>query len=258
MSDDKDEDEKKNNKITYKQSKFVFQSSYNERKWLKAHGKEDYIDFKDEEILVLRKYFKSLDSDGSGSIGVEELEDPLIALGLAQNRDEVLKLIKQVDEDGSGDIEFKEFLSIMSSVQKTDKNKGGGDESEKGAIFDFFKKMSTGQFDNQMDKIVPFRLNVSMYRRRKILDAIMSSNKEKKDKGQKILQSFKKQLIFYKRQEKIEKGEDPNDISIDQIPNNESGVNTRNGFPKMPRIIQQSNKLLVKPKANPIQNQFKQ
>ncbi len=50
---------------------------------MKHHGKEDYIDFKDEEILVLRKYFKSLDSDGSGSIGVEELEDPLIALGLA-------------------------------------------------------------------------------------------------------------------------------------------------------------------------------
>jgi len=31
----------------------------------------------------LRKYFKSLDADESGSIGVEELEDPLIAVGLA-------------------------------------------------------------------------------------------------------------------------------------------------------------------------------
>lgn len=34
-----------------------------------------------------------------------------------------------------------------------------------------------------MDKNIPFTLNVSQYRRRKILDAIMGTNKEKKDKG---------------------------------------------------------------------------
>jgi hypothetical protein len=39
---------------------------YNERKWLKTHGKEDYIDFKDSEIIQLRNYFKSLDADDSG------------------------------------------------------------------------------------------------------------------------------------------------------------------------------------------------
>ncbi|EGR31209.1 hypothetical protein IMG5_115710, partial [Ichthyophthirius multifiliis] len=161
----------------------------NQRKWLKSHGKEDYIDFKDDEILLLRNYFRSLDSDGGGSIGVEELEDPLIALGLAQNREEVQKLIDQVDQDGSGDIEFTEFLTIMSSVQKNDKNKKN-DDSEKSAIFDFFKKMMTGKLEDEMDQNVPFRLNVSQYRRKKILDAIMSSNKDKKDKGQKILQVF--------------------------------------------------------------------
>ena len=37
-----------------------------------------------------------------------------------------------------------------------------------------------------------FRLNFSQYRRRKVLDAIMSVNKDKKDKGSKILQVFKK------------------------------------------------------------------
>jgi hypothetical protein len=34
-------------------------------------------------------YFNSLDSDGGGSIGVDELEDPLIALGLVENREAV-------------------------------------------------------------------------------------------------------------------------------------------------------------------------
>ena len=69
---------------------------------MKKHGKEDRIDFKDDEISKLRKYFTSLDGDGSGSIGLDELEDPLIALGLAQTRDEVEKLIKDVDYDESG------------------------------------------------------------------------------------------------------------------------------------------------------------
>ena len=58
----------------------------NLRKWLKTRGKEHCIDFEDEELRKLRNYFNSLDDDGSGSIGVDELEDPLIALGLVDNR----------------------------------------------------------------------------------------------------------------------------------------------------------------------------
>lgn len=54
----------------------------------------------------------------SGSIGLEELEDPLIALGLVSTREEVEKIIQEVDDDKSGQIEFKEFLTIMSSAQK--------------------------------------------------------------------------------------------------------------------------------------------
>lgn len=54
--------------------------------WLKKHGKEDYINFSDEDLEKLRTYFRSLDSDGGGSIGIDELEDPLIALGLVDNR----------------------------------------------------------------------------------------------------------------------------------------------------------------------------
>ena len=56
------------------------------RNWLKSRGKEHCIDFEDEELRQLRNYFNSLDDDGSGSIGVDELEDPLIALGLVDNR----------------------------------------------------------------------------------------------------------------------------------------------------------------------------
>jgi glycerol-3-phosphate responsive antiterminator len=36
-----------------------------------------------------------------GSIGLEELEDPLIALGLVSTREEVEKIIKDVDNNGT-------------------------------------------------------------------------------------------------------------------------------------------------------------
>lgn len=64
----------------------------------------------------------------------------MIALGLVTTREEVEKLIAEVDDDKSGQIEFKEFLSIMSSVQK-----GGNSDvgQEKSPIHDFFKSKAS-------------------------------------------------------------------------------------------------------------------
>ena len=63
--------------------KELFQSGFEERYWLKNHGKEEFINFTDKALLELRKYFESLDDTGTGSIGVEQLEDPFIAFGLS-------------------------------------------------------------------------------------------------------------------------------------------------------------------------------
>lgn len=49
---------------------------------------------------------------------MEELEKPLISLGLCNNRGEVQMIMDQVDEDGSGQIEFNEFLHIIKSASQ--------------------------------------------------------------------------------------------------------------------------------------------
>jgi len=36
---------------------------------------------------MLKDFYNVLDDDLSGSIGVDELEEPLVALGLVENRD---------------------------------------------------------------------------------------------------------------------------------------------------------------------------
>ena len=45
--------------------------------------------------------------------------------------------------------------------------------------------MSTGQLGEEFDKDMSFKLNVSQFRRKKLLESMMSESKEKKEKGYK-------------------------------------------------------------------------
>ncbi len=73
--------------VLIKPKDLIFQSKSNERKWYRSRGKEDVIDFKDDQLKKLQNCFDSLcENEESESIGVDELEDPLIALGLVDNR----------------------------------------------------------------------------------------------------------------------------------------------------------------------------
>ena len=83
----------------------------------------------------MRECFDSLDDDLSGSIGIDELENPLIGLGFADTREEIQEMIDEVDEDGSGMIEFDEFLLII-------KNSNTKGNSKTAKINKFFKDVS--------------------------------------------------------------------------------------------------------------------
>lgn len=123
------------------------------------------IDFDDKERFKLKQYFSSLDEDGSGSIGIDELEDPLISLGIAESKDDVKKIIDTVDDDKSGQIEFKEFLDII-------KNKNSDGTEKDNLIIDFFKDMingNLGEGDYKIPKSLPFSLIISTIRRKKLL-----------------------------------------------------------------------------------------
>jgi Ca2+-binding EF-hand superfamily protein len=53
------------------------------RKWLISRGKGSLLDFTEREIAKLRECFEELDADQGGSISINELEEPLIGLGIA-------------------------------------------------------------------------------------------------------------------------------------------------------------------------------
>ena len=152
------------------------------RNWLRKRGKSKYIDFEDDKRKLLWEYFKSLDDDGSESIGADELEDPLIALGLVNNRGDVDKIIEIVDDDKTGAIEFQEFLKIITLGKRNDANKQENYTkiSEKDdwirKIYRFFKDLTEGKYKED-DKEIPFGLFISKYRRRQLLNAMMTDDK---------------------------------------------------------------------------------
>lgn len=107
-----------------------------ERKWMKKIGKASLLDFTDGEIQKMKECFNTLDEDGSGAIGIDELEGPLIGLGFVDTREEIEEMIDKIDDDGSGEIEFNEFLVLLKHTEK-----GAGDTS---LIKQFFKDLTSG------------------------------------------------------------------------------------------------------------------
>ena len=131
-----------------------------------------------------------MDKDKGGSISVEELEEPLMALGFAENREDVENLIRAIDKNGNGEIELDEFLAIIKS------GKQGGDGP---AIGNFFKDMINGKYTKGQ---MPIPMYISDYRRKRIIEAIIERKQPDKKNAKKITQAFIRHLEQKKREDK--------------------------------------------------------
>jgi centrin-1 len=134
-----------------------------------------------------KKYYDDIgdinpDPDDEG-MGIDQLEEPFISLGLAYSRDEVGDLIASVDDDGSGKIEFDEFLRIIHNKSKK-KSKG----NEK--ITSFFKNLANNNISKESDlHHFSFKTIMGILRRNNLLKAFMGSDKEKSE-GERILKAY--------------------------------------------------------------------
>lgn len=71
--------------------------------------------FSAKEVDLLRAQFSHFDADKSGSISAKELQQLLAALGEPSTLANAQELVRQVDADGSGQVEFDEFLQLLSN-----------------------------------------------------------------------------------------------------------------------------------------------
>ena len=97
--------------------------------------------------LKLKGYFNSIASSSKSSngfadqesiankrIGVEELEDPLITLGICRTREEVQEVLCSFNTQAPGKMNFEEFVNIVNGIKMQKKNRVAST-----AILEFFR-----------------------------------------------------------------------------------------------------------------------
>ena len=67
-----------------------------------------------EQVEEVREAFQLFDVDSSGAISYKELRACMKALQIKVDKEELKKMILEVDADQSGEIEFPEFLQMMT------------------------------------------------------------------------------------------------------------------------------------------------
>ena len=73
--------------------------------------------FSPEELREHRELFESFDTDGSGEIDAEELQQLCGTLGNKLSLAEAEEMIADIDVDGNGLVDFNEFLSMMLDIR---------------------------------------------------------------------------------------------------------------------------------------------
>ena len=123
-------------------------------------------------------------------MGVDQLKEPFISLGLASCKEEVDALIRSVDTNSNGKIDFEEFLDI---IKNQGKKKGGVQKNEK--ITAFFKNLSENNFvGNSNLAHFSFKTVMNIMRRENLLKYFLSKDEEEKKEGAKILKAYSNML----------------------------------------------------------------
>jgi centrin-1 len=93
----------------------------------------------DDEVEELRQAFDLFDTDGGGTIDPKELRAAMRSLGLETKNQTVYQMIQEIDKDSKGEIDFDEFLDLMTS-----KLAGSDTEEDIQKIFNLFDDDETG------------------------------------------------------------------------------------------------------------------
>ncbi len=145
--------------------------------WLKNRGKGTKMATEMDRVRMLRDWFEALDVDGSGDISVDELEEPLISIGLVSSKADLIDMINKYDSSGDGEIDFQEFVKMVMT-----KEEGG----QSNAMLKLFEAFSEGKLG---DPLLPFSTLVHMYSRKQLFNAVMSDVESEREEGQQVLRA---------------------------------------------------------------------
>ena len=111
----------------------------------------------EDEVEELRQAFDLFDTDGSGTIDPKELRAAMQSLGFEAKNQTIYQMIKDIDKDDSGEIDFDEFLQLMTS-----RLAGSDTREDINKIFQLFDDDKTGFISLQNLKRVANELGEHM------------------------------------------------------------------------------------------------
>ncbi|KAK3736135.1 hypothetical protein QZH41_004642 [Actinostola sp. cb2023] len=69
-------------------------------------------------VNAFKEVFDLFDSNGGGTIDAEELDLALRSVDIQLSQDEIIEVLTSMDKDGNGEIDFEEFLSLMTNTER--------------------------------------------------------------------------------------------------------------------------------------------
>ena len=79
---------------------------------------EDVYELTKKQVEAFREVFDLFDLNGGGTIDAEELEKALNSVDIMLTQAEIIDVLTVIDDDGNGEIDFDEFLNLMTSTEK--------------------------------------------------------------------------------------------------------------------------------------------
>ncbi|WAR00649.1 CALM-like protein [Mya arenaria] len=98
-----------------------------------------------KQLKELRKTFEMFDRDGDGRISASELGHAFRVQGQIIPDAEIRNIIKEVDDDGNGQIDFEEFVSLMTTKTQEARAQISRDEAELREAFKVFDQNGDGK-----------------------------------------------------------------------------------------------------------------
>ena len=80
-----------------------------------ANPKRRRQELSEEQRQEIKEAFELFDTDKTGTIDYHELKVAMRALGFDVKKQEVLAIMRDYDRDGAGQIEYPDFLEIMTT-----------------------------------------------------------------------------------------------------------------------------------------------
>ncbi|XP_001637910.3 uncharacterized protein LOC5517849 [Nematostella vectensis] len=71
-----------------------------------------------EQVMAFKEVFDLFDSNGGGTIDAEELDLALRSVDIQLTQEEIVEVLMAMDKDGNGEIDFGEFLHLMTNTER--------------------------------------------------------------------------------------------------------------------------------------------